>query len=618
MECLGRLLRRWSYSSESKPEAKPKCREEDSGHDKDGPCGVPTGWNQTAQDGVPIKEKRSVDGSAPDTARDPVGETNLGRRSVDGSAPDTARDPVGETNLGRGSVDGSTPDTARDPAEEISLGRRSVEGSPPGTTNDTFGLTNQENPEKSAKNGETASESSNWADEVEKMKANEEDNEKNKRTSGRSDSGRGNGTANPSPEENQKNRIATSTPRKDFQAASSAELQAKEQSSRLSVEGQRPPSLGAGDCGDLPFLGADRPCVRQPLLGADEPSPRVKMKIGQSTSAGKLPSSLQELRSLGRMGSFQVSLAAGGKEIQSKDWDAKKVLTGASASAILSNQSGTGWMNTYKITDETAVEPSTAPFLLHSGVKDPKTLSETLISKKVGAEKEGVQLEAMYYMNRKNRLDTQVEIERYRERVLTNTPDSPDRDLELSQIEILRDYENKFFDEHEESILQKIKENDKQIKIEAGKRDLIAFYEARVDMIETAEEMKTWVQNRINEIQKMKTRNVIPTAKKSTFTKGVSEKVKAWVQRVGRILQTSLQMAKRTRDEKIFHTKEIKELLKTLDEEASEIYKWKKAGKKLLEGLENPKVIAEEARQPEGMEVKRMGREMAIPQPGCK
>ena len=80
----------------------------------------------------------------------------------------------------------------------------------------------------------------------------------------------------------------------------------------------------------------------------------------------------------------------------------------------------------------------------------------------------------------------------------------------------------------------------------------------------------------------------------------MSEKVKAWLHRVGRILQTSLQMAKRTRDEKIFHTKEIKELLKTLDEEASEIYSWKKAGKKLLEGLENPEVVAEEARQAGG------------------
>ena len=177
-------------------------------------------------------------------------------------------------------------------------------------------------------------------------------------------------------------------------------------------------------------------------------------------------------------------------------------------------------MDTYKITDETAVEPSTAPFLLHSGLKDPKTLSETLISKKVGAEKEGVQLEAMYFMNRKNRLDTQIEIEKYRERVMTNMPDSPDRDLELSQIEILRDYENKFFDEHEESILQKIKENHKQIEIEAGKRDLIAFYEARVDMIETADKMKAWVQNGINEIQKMKSRNVIQQPRKAPSQKG--------------------------------------------------------------------------------------------------
>ncbi len=432
------------------------------------------------------------------------------------------------------------------------------------------------------------------------MKANEEDNERNKEASGGSESGRGNGTANPSPKGNPENETTSNTLQKDLHGSSSAELQDKEQSLKLSEEGRRPPSLGAGGCGDLPFFGADYPCVRQPLLGADEPSPRVKMKFGQSTSAGKLTSSLQELRSLGRMGSVQVSLGASGKEIQNKDWDAKKVLTGASASMILSSQSDTGWMNTYKITDETAVEPSTAPFLLHSGVKDPKTLSETLISKKVGAEREGVQLEAMFYMNRKNRLDTHVEIEKYKEKVLSSMPASPDRDLELSQIEILRDYENKFFDEHEESILQKIKENDKQIEIEAGKRDLIAFYEARVDMIETAEEMKTWVQNGINEIQKMKTRNVIPTAKKSTFTKGVSEKVKAWVHRVGRILQTSLQMAKRTRDEKIFHTKEIKELLETLDEEASEIYKWKKAGKKLLEGLENPEVAAEEARQAGG------------------
>ncbi len=57
-------------------------------------------------------------------------------------------------------------------------------------------------------------------------------------------------------------------------------------------------------------------------------------------------------------------------------------------------------------------------------------------------------------------------------------------------MEILRDYENKFFNEHEESILQKIEVNEEQIELEAGKRDLIKFYEARVEILETADEMR--------------------------------------------------------------------------------------------------------------------------------
>ncbi len=40
--------------------------------------------------------------------------------------------------------------------------------------------------------------------------------------------------------------------------------------------------------------------------------------------------------------------------------------------------------------------------------------------------------------------------------------------------------------------------------------------------------MKVWVHNGRNEIRKIKARNFIPAAKKATFIKGWSEKVKEW------------------------------------------------------------------------------------------
>ncbi len=350
--------------------------------------------------------------------------------------------------------------------------------------------------------------------------------------------------------------------------------------------------------------------VLQPFLDAKEPSPKVKTKISRPSSKKEDPNP--------KIAHFphvphnpptvqggvpqQISLAASGDGTVHKDWDSKKVLTEAVASMILGDEPEAGWMTTYKITEETEVTPNTTPFLLHSGVKDQTTLAQTLVQKKVGAEKMGVELEVMYFMNRKNRLDTQVWLEKYREKVLTSMPDSPAQDLELSKVELLCDYENKFLEEQEESILQKIKENEQRIELETGKMDLIAFNEARVEMIETAYEMKIWVQNGISEIRKIKEGNMIPAEKKATFTKGWSEKVKECTNRVSKILQTSLKVAKKTRDEKIFHTPEIKELLETLDKEASEIYEWKKEGKKLLEHLEDPERVAKENSQAKGDE----------------
>ncbi len=62
--------------------------------------------------------------------------------------------------------------------------------------------------------------------------------------------------------------------------------------------------------------------------------------------------------------------------------------------------------------------------------------------------------------------------------------------------------------------------------------------------------------------------------------------------RVSKILQTSFKVSRETCNDKIFYTPEIKELLETLDKKASEIYKWKKAGKKLLKKIENPEKAA--------------------------
>ena len=256
------------------------CPDEDSGNGKDGPYGVSTEWSQTVQ---------GAERSPPGTAKDPVGGTNLGSESVEGSPPGTAKDRIGETNLGSRCVEGNPPDTARDSVGAASLRKGSVEGSPPGTTNENNGVTNKENPEESLKNGETALDSSNWADKVKQMKANKEDYEKRKRTRGESESGKVNGTTNQSPEESKKGKTVTSTPQKDFNTSSSAELQAKKQMSTLNKERKRLPSFGAGDCGNLPSTGAYHPCIHEPLLGADEPSPRVKMKIGQSASELKLP-----------------------------------------------------------------------------------------------------------------------------------------------------------------------------------------------------------------------------------------------------------------------------------------------------------------------------------------
>ncbi len=562
-------------------------------------------------DDVLIGSIEDAEGSAPeadgedifyDSLETQVGETNVTNpimtnpivtyQCTEGSAPEVRTNLVGVANLGQDCVEGSPPGAGED----------DVEGSPPGVARNQAGATSKveedvvdiledsnRTPAENPKSEEVASKIGNWAEEVEQMKANEEDLEKNKAKGGRSEA-------------------VTSTPRKDLHIPTWAELEARKPSPilsgnrgelsigtrRLSVhqpssEAEEPYSKEKTKvhqpCSEAeePFPKVKKkvhqPCseaeepfpkvkkkVRQPFSEAEEPFPKVKKKVNQpSSGAGELslrggpfqPVSTG-LPAVQSANLYQISLPASGDGTVHEDWDSKKVLTEAAASMILGDHPEAGWMDTYKIAGATEVARNTAPFLLHSGVKDPTTLSQTLIQKKVGAEKTGVELEAMYFMNRKNRLDTQVGIEKYREKVLTSMPDSPAQDLELSKVEILRDYENKFFDEHEESILQKIKENEQQIELEAGKRDLIAFYEARVEMIETADEMKKWVQNGISEIRKMKARNMIPAAKKATFTKGLSEKVKEWTNRVSRILQTSFKVARKTRDEEIFHTPEIK------------------------------------------------------------